>query len=238
MPKQHMKRIAAPKTWNIGRKESTFITRPNPGGHKIAYCMPLSVVMRELIKVSRTAKESKQILHLKDVFVDKRKRVEDKYPVGLMDIIEFPQMEQQYRILLDNKGRIAAVPATAKETSTKLSKIESKTSVKGGKIQLNMSDGRNILIDKNNYGTGDTLQLSLPDQKITSHFPLEKGAMVLLIGGKYAGMVVAIDEICDDKIILKTSKNQKFETSKSYAFVVGKDKPVLDSINQLTKPAR
>jgi small subunit ribosomal protein S4e len=230
-----MKRIAAPKTWNIGRKESTFITRPKPGPHMFKYSMALSVVMRELIKVARTAKEAKQIIKTKDVFVDKRKRNDEKCPVGLMDVIEFPQIEEQYRVLLDRKGRLTAVKATAKEASTKLARIESKTRIAGGKTQLNLSDGRNIIVDKELYKTGDTLHLALPDQKIIEHLKFEKGAMLLLIGGKHSGMIATIEEISQNKIIIKAAKNQKFETLKRHAFVIGKEKPALDSIKELQK---
>jgi small subunit ribosomal protein S4e len=230
-----MKRIAAPNTWLIGRKESKFITRSRPGPHQLRYSMPLSIVMRELIKVSRSAKEAKQIIKIKDVFVDKRRRTDEKYPVGIMDIIEFPQLEEHYRILLDRKGRLNAVKAGPKEAGTKLARIESKTRIKGGKTQLNMSDGRNIIVDKDEYSTGDTLQLSLPDQKILSHIKFEKGMLILLVGGKHSGMIATMEDLNQNKIILKASKNQKLETLKKHAFVIGKETPALDSIKQLQK---
>lgn len=233
MVKNHMKRIAAPNTWRIDRKESTFITRPDPGAHRLKHCMALSAAMRELLKVAKSAKEAKKIIKHKDVFVDKRKRDQDAFAVGVMDIIEFPQLEQQHRILLDSKGKLTSVQADTKEAATKLSRIDSKSRLSGGKTQLNLYDGRNIIVEKDSYKTGDTLKLSLPDQKIQDHFKLEKGASVMLIGGKHAGMVVTIDDISGAKVIIKTSKNQKFETLRKHVFVVGKDKPALDSIKQL-----
>lgn len=233
MVKNHLKRIAAPKTWFIGRKESTFITKPFPGSHSLMYGVALSVAMREILKVAKSAKEAKKIVKHKDVFVDKRKRTDERYSVGLMDIIEFPQIEEQYRLLLDAKGRLTAMKADKKEADIKLSRIESKSKISGGKIQLNLSDGRNLIVDKDGYKTGDTLQLSLPDQKILAHLKLEKGMLLLLVGGKHSGMIATMEDISDNKIMIKTSKDQKFETLKKNAFVVGKDTPVLDSIKQL-----
>lgn len=232
MVKNHLKRIAVPKTWNIPRKEGVYITRPNPGAHPMDYSMSISLFMREFIKVAKSAKEVKKILNTKDVFVDKRKRTDDKYPVGIMDIIEFPQIEEYYRVLLDNKGRLSAVKADSKEAKFKLSKIVSKTKLPKAKVQLQMSDGRSIIVDKDTYKTGDSLQLELPEQKIVGHLPLEKGALVLLIGGKQAGKVETVEEISDTKILLK-SKKDSFETAKRYAFVVGKDKPAFTSIQQI-----
>lgn len=235
MVKNHLKRIAAPKTWNIDRKSSTYTVKPYPSGHPIEYGMPLSLSMRELIKVARTAKEAKKIINSKDVFVDRRKIKEERFLVGLMDIVEFPQLEEYYRMLLDSKGRLTVVKADAKESSTKLCRLESKTKIQGNKTQLNLSDGRNIIAEKDNYKAGDTLQISLPDQKIQGHIKLEKGTLVLLIGGKHSGMVSKMEEISGNKIIIKTPKNQRFETLKKHAFAVGKDKPALDSIKQLMK---
>lgn len=235
MVKNHLKRIAAPKTWYIGRKESKFITRPMPGPHALHHAMALSVALRELLRVAKSAKESKKIIQHKDVFVDKRKRKDEKYPVGIMDIVEFPQLEEQYRILLDRKGRLTSVKADVKEAATKLARIESKTKISGGKTQLNLLDGRNIIVDKDPYSTGDTLQLSLPDQKILDHFKPEKGALLMLIGGKHSGKIAAIEEVSKDKIIIKVAKNQTMETLKKHAFVIGKDKPALESIKKLAE---
>jgi small subunit ribosomal protein S4e len=232
MVKNHLKRIAAPNTWKINRKESKFITRANPGPHNFYRSIPLSVFIRELVKVAKTAKEAKQIVKTKDVFVDRKIRKDIHHPVGLMDVVSFPQLEENFRVLLDKKGQLTAVKTALKEAGTKLSRIESKSKISGGKTQLNLIDGRNIIVEKDTYKTGDTVQLSLPDQKITNHIKFEKDALVLLIGGSCSGSLARIEEIHQNKIILKSSKNTKFETLKKYAFVVGTDKPVLDSIKE------
>jgi small subunit ribosomal protein S4e len=232
MPTSHLKRIAAPKSWAIARKETKYIMRPRPGPHRLEQGMPLSVAIRELIKVAKAAKEAKQIIKLKDVFVDKRKRTDEKYPVGLMDIIEFPQLEEQYRILFDRKGNLTAVKADTKEASTKLARIESKSKAAGGKIQLHLSDGRNITEEKDDYRIGDTLQLGLPEQRILNHMKLDKGAMLMLVGGKHTGMIATAEEVAGDKIIIKAGKG-RYEVKKEHAFVIGAEKPALDSIRHM-----
>lgn len=234
MVKNHLKRIAAPNTWKINRKEAKFITRANPGPHNFCRSIPLSVFIRELVKVAKTAKEAKQIVKIKDVFVDRKIRKDTHHPVGLMDVVSFPQLDENYRVLLDKKGKLTAVKAAPKEAGTKLSRIESKSKISGGRIQLNLIDGRNVIVENDTYKTGDTVQLSLPDQKITSHIKFEKNALVFLIGGSRSGAFARIEEISQNKITLKSAKNTKFETLKKYAFVVGTDKPVLDSIAQLS----
>jgi len=39
--KNHLKRIATPRTWVIDRKAETFITRPKPGAHSLYFGMSL-----------------------------------------------------------------------------------------------------------------------------------------------------------------------------------------------------
>ncbi len=234
MVKLHLKRISAPKTWHIDRKENKFVTRPLPGAHSLEYGMSLSLAMRELMKVAKTSKEVKQIIKIKDVFVDKRKRVDKKVPVGLMDVVEFPQIEEQYRMLLDSKGRLTAVPIDKKESSVKISRIENKTKIAGGKVQLNMFDGRNIIIDDDSYKVGDTLEFSLPDQKIKTHLKFDKGASILLIAGKHKGSIGKVEEVLGNKILIKSGKD-KFETLKRYAFVIGQDKPLYSCFKTLSE---
>nr|MCK4930221.1 30S ribosomal protein S4e [Nanoarchaeota archaeon] len=62
-------------------------------------------------------------------------------------------------------------------------------------------------------------------------FKLEKGALVYLYKGKHAGQLVVIDDFKGNNIVFKINKDV-FETKKAYAFVVGKDRPVIS----LTKP--
>ncbi len=235
MVKRHLKRISAPKTWNIDRKSSTFVTRPDPGAHPLDYSMSLSLAMRELIKVAKTAKEVRQILKIKDVFVDKKKRGESKLPVGIMDVIEFPQLEEQYRILLDTKGRLTAVAIDKKEASVKLSRIVGKSKVAKGKVRLNTNDGRCITVDKDLYKVGDSLELSLPGQEIKTHLKLEKGVSILLIGGSHMGALGKVEDIVENKILVKSMNNEKFETLKRYAFVIGNDKPLYDCFKNIAK---
>jgi ribosomal protein S4E len=65
------------------------------------------------------------------------------------------------------------------------------------------------------------------DQKIKEHLKLEKGSFVYLSGGKYKGESGIIEEIKDSKIKVKSKKGESFQTSKKFAFVVGKDKAII-----------
>ena len=97
----------------------------------------------------------------------------------------------------------------------------------GGKLQLNLYDGKNILAGSSSYKVGDTLIISLPEQKIVKHLKLDKKSTIFLIGGKHIGETGNIEDIVQDKIIYKDSNGNLVETSKKYAFVVGDAKPLV-----------
>ena len=227
MVKNHLKRLSAPRSWHVKRKGITFMTRPLPGGHTKDHSMSLTSVMRTLLKVAKTSKEVKYILNNKTVLVDGKRRKEPKFPVGLMDVITFPDLKESYRMTMDNKGRLVCMKTSDKEAGFKLSRIRSKTKLSKGKTQLNMLDGRAIIVDKDTYKTGDVLALELPSQKIKEHLKLDKKQSVLLIGGKHAGESGKIEEIKENKLIYKNKDNEMIETLKKYAFVIGGAEPLI-----------
>lgn len=226
MAKNHLKKLSAPKTWPIERKKTKFITRPNPGGHRMMFGMPLATVMTELVKCAKTKKEVKSILLNKNILVDGRKRNDEKFIVGLMDTISIKETGEHYRIVLNKKGKITAIKIEEKESSIKPCKITGKSVLKKGLVQLNLVDGRNILVKKDGFKVGDTVIISLPKQEIREHFKLENGMVAYLIGGKHMGDTGVIEAIEGPKIKIKLGGGI-YETAKRYAFVVGKDKPAV-----------
>jgi small subunit ribosomal protein S4e len=117
-----------------------------------------------------------------------------------------------------------------------LCKVKNKTTVAGGKVQLNMRDGSNLLAD-NTYKSGDSLVLSLEPEtrfKIIDHFPFAAGNMAMIIGGKHSGKVARIMEIIKmpgsvpNKIILQDESNgTKFDTISPYIYMVGTKTPAI-----------
>ena len=182
MVKRHLKRLVAPKSWKIKRKGITFVTRPNPGMHSKKNSTSINVVLRDMLNYARTTRDVKMILADKGVLVDKKQVKDHRFSVGVMDIIEMPKINKCLRVLLNKKGNICLVEIKGDETKIKLCKIVEKTVIKKGKIQLNLNDGRNIIIDKNNYNTGDTLVIEVPEQKIKEHLKFEKESSVYLSG--------------------------------------------------------
>ncbi|MBI1970985.1 30S ribosomal protein S4e [Candidatus Woesearchaeota archaeon] len=224
--KAHLKRIAVPNTWILERKENVFITRPYPGGIGLDYTMPLSVVMRSMAKCAKTLREVKYILHHKTVLVDGKRRTEDKFPVSLFSTVSLKESNEHYRMSLDKRGRLAFISIEKDEAAIKPCRIINKTKIRGKKTQINFSDGRNTLVDKDTYHVGDTVLLNLPDQTVKSHYPLQEHASVLLVRGKHRGMICTVKKLHGHEITVQGG-DDTFVTSKQYAFVVGDAKPAL-----------
>jgi small subunit ribosomal protein S4e len=227
----HIHRIASPRIYPILRKESHYIVKVMPGPHPKERSLPLLLIVRDVLGITETARETKKVLNDNKVQVDKKFRKEMKFPVGLMDIISIPDINKNYRFLFNEKGDVKLIEIDEKESNIKPCKIVGKTLVKGGKIQLTLHDGRNIIVDDNKYKTGDTLIITLPNQEIKSHFPLDKGVVVYISDGTHRGEVAKVVDFKampgsnPDRVLLEKNNGEQFETLKKYVFVIGKDKP-------------
>ena len=222
---KHLKRLAAPRIWKIPRKEYTFAPKPSPGPHPTKRSLPLLIILRDVLHIGDNRREIKKIIAERSIKIDGRVITDAKFPVGFMDVITVGK--NNYRALYDVNGRITLVEIPEDNAQWKLVRIEDKRVLKGGKIQLNLYDGRNILLNENKYKTGDVLKIDIPSQKITGHYPLAEGSIAMIIGGKHRGQLAHIKEYH----ITKSPKEnivtfeEGFETTKRNVFVVGIGKP-------------
>jgi small subunit ribosomal protein S4e len=125
--------------------------------------------------------------------------------------------------MLDANGRLRYVKISAEEASWKLVRVEGKTTLKGGKTQLNLHDGRNMLVDDpKEFNTGDSIKLSLPDQEVLEHIKFEDGVRCYLIGGTHVGEMASMKE----RIVKRSSMPNEvafdeFGTTEVNVFAVG-----------------
>ncbi len=232
MAKNHLARLNAPKCWPITRKGTKFVPKTAPGPYGLEGSVPLSIVVRDMLKDANTAKEARTIISSGKILVNKKPRKDDKFPVGLMDIVEIPDTKAQYRMMLNYKGKFVLHPIPKNETGVRLCKISSKTTAKKGKVQLNFHDGSNLLVDNNDYKPGDTLLLTTGKAEVKDHFKLDKGSTVYLTGGNKVSAVGKVKDVKQFRggqpaNILVSTKEGIIETRKKYAFAIGKDKPAI-----------
>jgi small subunit ribosomal protein S4e len=229
---RHQKRIAAPKSWPISKKTHVWVTKPNPGPHSHEQAISLAVLIKEMLKLTDNLRETKWVLNEGNVLVDGIVRRNHKFPVGIFDVVQVPKIQSSYRMLLDPRGRLIVNELDVGEPK-KPCKILNKTVVKGGRVQLNLHDGTNI-IASNDYKTNDTVILTIPDKSIHKHIKYEPGNLAVVTGGAHSGDLASIKEIkkvrssMPNMVVLMREDNTEFETIEDYVFVVGTDKPEIN----------
>src|SRR3989344_4686856 len=140
MSKSHLSRLYMPKSWPVPKKQNKWIIKPSPGPHPLKECIPINIILKNILKYARTTREVKKILSNKEIIVDKKIIKDQKFPLGLFDILEIPKTNEYFIILLNKKGKFILKPIKKEESSLKLCKIINKTLLKGKKIQLNLYD--------------------------------------------------------------------------------------------------
>jgi small subunit ribosomal protein S4e len=153
-----------------------------------------------------------------------------KFPIGVMDIISIPKTNTSYRMVINRRGKLTLVKVQEGKNNWKLSRIEDKTTVTGGKTQLNLHDGTNILIDGGNFKTGDVLKIEVPSRKILETYKLAKGSVALIMSGSHVGETAVIEEY---EVTRTSSDNLVWfkdgsYTTKSNVFVIGTKAPEIE----------
>jgi small subunit ribosomal protein S4e len=226
---RHLKKVASPRSWPIPKKTNIWVTKPKPGPHSLKQAIPLGVIIRDILKLTDNMRETKRVLNEGNILVDGIVRRDHKFPVGIFDVIQAPKLGASYRMLLDPRGRLRLNELDVDEPK-KPCKILNKTTVKGGKAQLNLHDGTNILAS-NDYKTRDTIILDIPGKSVHKHIKYEPGNLAVVIGGTHSGQLANILEIKTvrssrhNMVVLSKDDGTQFETIEDYVFVVGTDKP-------------
>ena len=231
MSKIHLKRIALPRTWGLPRKsvnrqKMKFASKPN-AGKDLNLTLSLNNLLKDVLKLAKTKKEVKAMLQFKHVFVNGKRVRDEKFPVGLFDVISFDELDKCYRLTFSKFGKLVAVEIDCKEKDTQISLIKGKTLLKGGKLQLNLFGSVNILVDpksKESFKVGDSVVIK--NKKVDSVLSLEKGASVMLIGGSKIGNLAIVEDIKDKVLFIKIN-DKVVETLTKYAYVVGSKKPIV-----------
>jgi small subunit ribosomal protein S4e len=237
-----LKRKPAPKMWPIHRKEAVWTVMPKPGPHSISRSLPLALIVRDILGFAKTGKEAKNIISQGKIIVDGKVRRDERFLVGLMDVISILDTKQSYRVLPSGKG-LFLHPISSDNALFKLWRIEDKTVVNGGNIQLNLHDGSNFLIvvgspqnpEEDIYHTLDVLKGSITEREVISYIKLTVGAPAIVIGGKNIGQIgkiISIEKKPNKKrrdllVTLKNVNGYQFQTILDFVFILGQTEPLI-----------
>jgi len=222
----YLSRYEAQPFWRVSKKKYKYVVKPSPGMHKARYSIPLAIIIRDILKYAENFREARKIIKAGKILVDKKPRKDPRFAVGLMDVIEIPDEEKIYRVMVDKHGLVLA-EIKKEDSDKKLCRIKSKQMIRGGKIQLTLHDGRNIVVDDvKKYKPFDSLLIELPSQRILKHFKFAVGEKAMVIDGVNRGKQGKIVNISErrsmlekSKVVLETDKKERIETIKEYIMV-------------------
>ncbi len=242
-----LKRKPAPAFWPIHRKELPWIVKPSSGSHSLQKCLPLTMVLRDMLGVTQTRKEGKLILSQGKILVDGKVRKRDDSPVGLMDVIALPEANKYYRIMPSHKGLVLA-PISKEESTFKLLRVENKSTVDNG-VQVALHDGSVMLVkvaDPKNpvevkYDTFDVLKVTYPEKQVTETLKNKEGNLAILTGGKNVGKMGKIVEIEKTEakkrrqalVVIEDANGARYQTIMDFVFSIGEASPMINTLEAI-----
>ncbi len=231
--KAHLKRLNAPRTWKILKREKTWIARPRASGIDLDYTLPILVLFRDMIGLVHTVREMKYALMHNEIFVNGKRIKDYKHPVSLFDVVSIPKYDLYYRVVFNN-GYMDYIEIPKEEANLKIGKVMKKTILPKNKakdnksIQLNLFDGFNLLTSDNNINTQDSVLYTLDKKEIKQVLPFKEGSLVYIMRGRNEGKLGKIKKIEDYVFVDVNGYEAKLK--KEFLMVIGTDKPVINLV--------
>ncbi|MDI9644468.1 MAG: 30S ribosomal protein S4e [Candidatus Verstraetearchaeota archaeon] len=240
----HLRTYPAPRHWPVAVKESAFTVRPMPGPHPFKECIPLGLILRDVLGKVKTISEAKRALAERKVLVDGKVRRDYRYPVGLMDILYLKPEEVYYRVMPDRVRKLCLMRISPDEATFKLLKIKGKHILKGRKVQLSFHDGKTLAFNVDDpfniqlpYAPNDVLKISIADNQVLDHLPLDRGVFVAVTGGRNVGQYGTVVETPQTKSPDALSKvsiaGKETTVTLKYLFPIGKESPIISTSGEV-----
>jgi len=218
--KMHKNRHNMGNFWPVAKKGNKYVATSS---HNIINSIPLSVAMRDVLKLVKTTRELKKAIAEKQIKVSGKEIRDTNYPVGLFDIITAG--DKSFKVIIGENKKFKF--EETKEIGTKIIKIKGKKNLGKKGIQFNMMDGKNVL-SKEKANVGDSVVYDYNNAKITKIIKMDKGSQAFVIKGKHAGVNGKIVEIIEqggkDIAIIKNSGESKDSSDPKTSKEVSGDK--------------
>lgn len=156
--------------------------------------------IRDMIGLARTAREVRLLVHNKAIKVNGRLVRDMRESVALFGILE---ANKKYILTLLPTGKYVFEETSAK---TRFVKIIGRKLVNDGKIQTNLHDGTNIIL-KDKAEMGDSVELDSENKPIKI-IGIKKGAKLIIISGRNAGLHGTCESSEGNKVKIKTKDKE------------------------------
>ncbi len=201
----HLKRQKIPKIWPLARKGTKYVVRAN---FNLKEGIPILVALRDMIKIAQNRKEVKRALHNKHILLNNKVVRNEKNSLTLFDKLTISPLKKHYKLNLSKFGKFEFEEIKESEVYHKISKIVDKKILKGKKIQLNLSGGRNFLSDIK-CNVNDSVTVDFKQGKIIKCLPLAQKAKVIVFAGKHTGVRGIINKIKTERKMAELEANKK-----------------------------
>lgn len=235
-----MKRLAAPRHWMLSKMGGAWAPRPSTGPHKLAECLPLSLVLRNRLKYALNRREVVMCVMRRQIKVDSKVRTDVNYPCGFMDVIGIEKTNENFRVLYDHKRRFTLVKVKDEEANFKLCKVVKIAKAKKATIGTNpfhngqagaipymtTHDGRTVRFPDPLIKVGDSVKINIETGKCEGRIPFEVGNTCMVTRGGNTGLVgVLVSKERHpggfDIVHLKDKRGYAFATRLGNVFVIG-----------------
>lgn len=226
-PTRHLKRQQAPTFWTIKRKEAIWSINTSPGPHNFGSSIPVTVLLRDMLNYATTRKEASHISNQSKIKIDGKPRLDDKFPVGLMDVVSLPDASESYRVLPAKGGRLKLHQIKGDEIGFKLCRIIGKTILRNNVTQLRLHDGRTLVVPAgSSYKVNDVLKIKVPSQEIMEHISFKDQLPIIITGGRSQGETGIIIGFGDEPgwkktATVRTPSGEDIRTLTKYVFPIG-----------------
>lgn len=187
----HLKRQSVPKNWPVPRKGTAYVVKPLSN---LENGIPLLIALRDILGICQNRKEVKKALAEGNVLINQKKIKEDRIGLQLFDVMTLIPSKKSYRVTLTEKGKFTLKEIKENEAGKKIAKVIDKKVLRGKKVQLNLSDGRNFLSEIK-CNTNDSVIIEFEKKKVGKFLALKETAKVLVFAGKHAGSEGIIQNI-------------------------------------------
>jgi len=230
--KKHLKRLRAPKHWMLSKLDGIYAIRPRSGPHNGKECIPMSIFLRHKLRYALIGKEVIKIVKSRHVYVNGRVITDHKFPLGLMDIISIPKTGENFRLILDCRGRYYPRPLEDNEAEWTLVKCIKKFKFKHNRINFLAHNGWQFAYPNPEIKINDSVKVMIKDKQNPEKQEVIKfkiGCEALCTGGRNKGRIGIVTSRTripagQDIVKLTDSQSSVFTTQLKNVFVIGDGK--------------
>jgi small subunit ribosomal protein S4e len=192
--RDHLKRVAAPKSWMLGKMEGAFAIKPLSGPHRSSECIPLAYLLSRFLKYARNGKEIGIILRGKNVKINGRVVTNKRFPVGLFDVMSIEKTNEHFRLLYNIHKKFQLHRIDSAEAAYRLCKVVKKYTHRDVPYVATNCGSIFRFVDPA-IGIDDTVKVDLKTRRVLDYIKPGPEKIVFVYKGKCHGRIGAITSV-------------------------------------------